>query len=686
MASTEIPRNARAFAVAATLAAGVLLVLALARATRQPASPTVTVTPPGGATIVGRVVGQDGHGIEGLRVSVGGRSGVTAAGGAFAIAGLERGPHRLEVTGSGVVPAALAAVDAPAADLIVEVARAVSVAGRVTLDGRPAAGAHVEAAAPGLGPPRETTAGADGRFVLGGLAEGSYAVSARAAAAAALVDGVERFGAGPFADVELALAPAAQVSGRAVDETGAPVAGARVVLGSAAADAAQRRTLSDSDGRFTLEGLPPGGWVVDGHAPGLLPPARRALALQASDEPASVTLTFRHGATIAGRITDAAGGGISGAVVEVVGEDGRVVASASERARRAAWAAGTAAPSSGQLLPGGELGVLLGPIAYPPPPGARPAVPETAAAREDPAIAGLVTGADGAFHVDAVPPGRLAVRAVATGYARGESEIVQAPAQLTLVLHRGATVTVRVVNGDDAPVPGVQVRVGSGFGVTDPSGRARFEHVVGAPLLAVDGPSKAHAERAVAAPADLAVVEETIVLGAGASAAAPAGPTGTVRAELRDELTRGPILAFTAIARGPGGATLRKSGSRGELVLGPMAAGPWTIRIEARGFATRETSVDVEPGEETPIAFELSQGGVVGGTVYSEHGEPVAGATVECGPLRGTTSATGAFRLAGTDTGDVSVRAHHAELGQGEVIVPLHAGDEALTLEIRLSP
>jgi hypothetical protein len=156
--------------------------------------------------------------------------------------------------------------------------------------------------------------------------------------------------------------------------------------------------------------------------------------------------------------------------------------------------------------------------------------------------------------------------------------------------------------------------------------------------------------------------------------------------DLRDALTRGPILSFTVAARGPGGALARQSGGRGECRLGPLAAGAWTLTVDAPGFATRVVPVEVAAGAETPFRVELDQGGVVGGTVYSQHGDPVAGAQVECGPVHTTTTPTGAFRLVGTPTGQVVVQARHPVEGAGGVVVPLHPGDEALTLAIRLAP
>jgi hypothetical protein len=167
---------------------------------------------------------------------------------------------------------------------------------------------------------------------------------------------------------------------------------------------------------------------------------------------------------------------------------------------------------------------------------------------------------------------------------------------------------------------------------------------------------------------------------------------GGLRAQVRDALTLGPIGAFAVRARGPGGADLRRAFSAGELELTPLVPGLWTLTVEARGFATRELQVEVPPGAGArPITIdglriELDQGGVVGGTVYSQHGEPVAGATVQAGAVQGTTSATGGFRLAGVPTGDTVLHVRHATEGSADVVVPLHAGDEALTLAIRLAP
>ena len=80
----------------------------------------------------------------------------------------------------------------------------------------------------------------------------------------------------------------------------------------------------------------------------------------------------------------------------------------------------------------------------------------------------------------------------------------------------------------------------------------------------------------------------------------------------------------------------------------------------------------------------MQVGATVAGTVYGRSGAPVAGARVECGLVAARTNRFGSFRLSGVPVGEVEVRASHPEEGGGAVTVPLHSGDEVLTLQIRL--
>ena len=75
-------------------------------------------------------------------------------------------------------------------------------------------------------------------------------------------------------DVVVRLEPGGAVSGRVLDQTGIPVAGASIYEGAAPARSYDRygnaRSKSDSDGAFTIEGLPVGNVTLAAAAPGFV--------------------------------------------------------------------------------------------------------------------------------------------------------------------------------------------------------------------------------------------------------------------------------------------------------------------------------------------------------------------------------------------------------------------------------
>src|SRR3546814_5767801 len=107
-----------------------------------------------------------------------------------------------------------------------------------------------------------------GAYIVAGLPVGTYDVIA-AAADGTVGSGEISVGAGD-ATLDLTLAPGEAVTGTVVDaDTGAPVAGARIT--TTATVPGRDPVSSGSDGRFTLDGMPPGSldiWArADGYAP-----------------------------------------------------------------------------------------------------------------------------------------------------------------------------------------------------------------------------------------------------------------------------------------------------------------------------------------------------------------------------------------------------------------------------------
>jgi hypothetical protein len=193
--------------------------------------------------------------------------------------------------------------------------------GRVT-DGkdRPVAGATVEARAlppptDAVVPPLTTTTDADGRFVFGGLAAGSWAVLARHAAFAGAMPVVAETGA---TDTRLSLGTLGWIEGTLRRADGEPLDGAWEVAVSPTGGDAPGLALPVRDGRFESPGLVATTFRVAARPAGTAanaPPAADAL-VPASSQPVAVAdgratrvdLVLQRGAVFRGRVEEAGTG------------------------------------------------------------------------------------------------------------------------------------------------------------------------------------------------------------------------------------------------------------------------------------------------------------------------------------------------------------------------------------------
>ena len=394
----------------------------------------------------------------------------SGADGAFALDGLVARRYRLRVEGQGVLSAEVRFVQAPATAVRIVVSREVAVEGRVLApDGRGASGVEVRLTRGAQ--PAETRTDPAGRFRFAALPEGRYRVWAYRGEQASAAVAADRLGAGPFAPVDLVLAPAAILGGRVVNEvTGAGVV-ADVTLVADDPDQPPRAARSAADGVFRIEGVPFGRWTADAHAPGYL--SADAVRFLATSDYAPLIL-LEPGTALSGRVVDADGRPLAGAAVLARGQgaDGagqeiseeslaRAVAGTEELpAGLQSWKGGTTA-SGLKFIERGELGVVVGPLPYPPPSGAgtlRVASPIAAADAAvlpplpiDPAVAPrLTTAADGTFRITGVPPGRYQVWARHTGFAEGSTapfavELGRDIEDLEIALGAGLTVDGQIV-------------------------------------------------------------------------------------------------------------------------------------------------------------------------------------------------------------------------------------------------
>lgn len=182
-----------------------------------------------------------------------------------------------------------------------------AVAGRVTDErGRPIAAAQVllsRQGGAGRGDLLRTTTGDDGAFRVADVPAGSYRLLARAGGFAdAVAPESVRVEAGPVSGLALRMARGGVISGRILGLAEHEYPRVHVTAWREGADLPiPLRALVDNDGRFRIDGVPPGEWrvtarrtsayVVDG-----------AVRLTSPGEEAVLDLHFPEGVAVSGRV------------------------------------------------------------------------------------------------------------------------------------------------------------------------------------------------------------------------------------------------------------------------------------------------------------------------------------------------------------------------------------------------
>lgn len=467
---------------------------------------TVILEP--GAEVRGIVIDRDGRPVEGAEVHAAQdlrrlrfalESGgpverrpetVTGADGRFAIADLRRGDRvDLVVRGRGLLPASVSGVRAPNAQPVrVVLERGAQVTGRVVdAEKRPVAGAELslQMDRPGEekgllrlsgGARAAATSDADGRFSFAPVPAGRGALGVNADGFQPIESRELAVPAAGIADLELVLDSGAVLEGRVFTADGEPVEDARVVSGAAA-------SISDADGVYRLEGVPPGRRKVQlRHRE--FPPLDKDFAVESGVN--SLDLILPAGHEVAGRVVDRDGRPVSGAGLAlfldgspreqeaVGGEDGafsfpRVADGVyTLRAEREGYRTSETASAvrvagaprrdlevrldRGTRIAGRLLGLDLYDLAE----------VEVRAARED--GSGETPGRvsyDGAYEVTGLDAGDWVVTATLRGGEReGRGRALLEPgaeeAKLDIELGRGLTLTGRVIYGG-APLAGADL-------------------------------------------------------------------------------------------------------------------------------------------------------------------------------------------------------------------------------------
>ncbi len=443
--------------------------------------------------------------------------------------------------------------------------------------GRPVAGASVRLFAQGWSsPPPVDPTDADGRFTVAGIQPGEYWIIIRSGGRAPSLVTVVLTERDAAADI--VLGEGGFLTGRTVDDSGRPIAGAAVApealggrgLPQLVADSLAVR--SQADGTFALGPLPAGAFSM------LLSPAGYA----AVHTQATVTslqsvdlhdVVLESALAVRGQVRDRQGTAIAGALVRVQ-------------------------PRAG----GGDV---------------------TAEAE---------TEADGGFIVGGLSAGAYSLTAEATGYADGHATGTAGGEPVSIVLDAGATIVGRVVDATGQPVDRATVTGETTDG--PPRERASVMAMTGEEAAGRftirDAAPGTYALKIVAAGAGRgSLTDVKAVAGRTTDVGTVAlGATGTVRGTVVDNDGQGvPGAAIQVRPDAHASYSDDPSGQTdltGAFEVSGVRPGRVDVSVTHPSYvSSRLTAVEVDPEKEpTPVRIVLTRGGRIEGRAYRRDGRP----------------------------------------------------------------
>ena len=635
--------------------------------------------PPGDLRLEGQVLDAADHPVGGATVGLGSnppRTTTTEADGSFAFDKLVGRTYRLVARApagvAGPVNARLTAKSEPVVLRLRSGAKlAVTVVGT---DGKPIDTASIELRGADL----QSATTVHGTVTFAPVVPGFYEVVAWADG---MAHATQRMRIAGDAKVRVMLASGAPVSGRVVDEGGAPIANARVVsVGSGdfrgQVDPRRDAVLTNKDGNFKFNALPSGSVRFlaqhDEHASGM----SSLVTLDGKTEKSGVMVTLPAGAEVRGRVVDTNDAPVAGARVEIAAMRGR-----------------------GRRGGGG-------------PPQGVPQPPRQA-----------YTDTTGEFAIKGLPRGELlATASHEIGAATGVPVDTSGGSASNVVLRLDLTATIAGVVVDDSnlPVEGAQVSAtqrmdGGNFdpsqfrnrrdtsALTDAEGHFKItglsqgQFSVRASRNAQQGFGGFGGRRgrrgSDGVDANAGDQNVHIVL------PAEGGVKGKVA--FTDGTTP---VAFTITA----GTSEQSFTGSSEFELDAIAPGDFEVRVRGPSFDSAAVPITVQPGRIADVGtITVAKGRQLAGVVMS-NGQPVANATVYAGnqvmgggstndaPVGNgmfgastktdTTAPDGTFSLAGFSGGDLTIVADLAGVGRS---TPMRVTDDAAAptnLVLQLQP
>jgi protocatechuate 3,4-dioxygenase beta subunit len=574
------------------------------------------------------------------------------------------------------------------------------------------------------------------------LPPGAASVDASAAGLADGQSGPHALAPATVAEAWLTLGPAALLAGRVVDAGGGPVPGAEVHVARPGRSVAAGVTSAEGEFGPVAAGAPGERVLVavraDGYAPAL-----EAVVLGGA-ETSSVEVSLRRAHPWTGRVVDAAGRGVQGALVTTTSDgiqgreapagttdaDGaftlppppppapgrQVVLVASRGSERAALGLAPGAPppeplvltltaghevrgrvvrASGEGVAGAQVRLLpvwsLAPERRRPDANTSLLLAANARGLEDLVTA---TAPDGRWSVPAAPDGAYDVRVEVEGhprFLRSRVEVSGAPADAgTAVVGAGARVQGRVLSREGAALAGARVRLllaaarARALSTTaGPDGAYLFEDVPpGASSVGAEHPGFEGPEAALTVEEGSRTVADLVL-----------DRSGSVVLQVTRQgapWTGTAVVHLRPAAAGPRPSprTLPIAAGVGRWEGAP--AGEVSVELEAPGGEVARTAlpVEVSHGRESVAHLALLPAGALRGSVATAAGTPVPGASLHLAseglaPRTATADAAGRFEVQGLSEGawELVVSGRGGVPWRGEVHV---AGGRTTTHDVSL--
>jgi len=550
------------------------------------------MTAPRASAFWGRVMGGRGKPLEGAHIelrdgqshtSISAQSGDD---GSFVFEGIAMGHHRLTVVALGR-RVLQRDVQVPG-QVVLQTLRSQVVEGVV----RGVSEQEVEVTLVGPALRRRTRVMANGQFEFQELLPGSYELVARTLQkpwlASALV--VSRAGHGVVA---LTLEPATRLKGRVVggkrEKPNHPLA-ARVVLRPFRPVLFAAEVRADKRGRFTAPALPAGRYRVEAWADGWLPCLGETVTLPGTGE--VITLRLRRGQRLSGRVMNADGKPLKGALVRVF-------------------------PGGAALGPRiGELGVI---------PGRVPPIPDVDAMLPTNTVSGRLWSATtdiaGEFLVEGLPSAIVRYSIEHPGYQRVAGAVdLQRQSQVTLRLQAGRQVpeaprdaqghlayvkSLRRVHGSvrewrtGAPVSRFSIGVGRGTARAFRDKRGQFS------LMLAPGAQRLRVRGQGYAPSDVVVQEgnrshDPLLIELRAA--------GSIQGSVRDALGQVVVGAEVRVVGLRGRGLSVQSDKGGRFTIKDVPEGTYNLDLSFGGETLQSDPISVRAGQRSgPVRFHLTR-------------------------------------------------------------------------------